>query len=141
VKKFYSVIDTAAEPLVTRTMQHVLIHELAKQLKGKISYYTSEDPDTLGSQKMVRLMLDQLEHIDGVIFLQLRQFCYGPVMNVDLLKEMLDKNCEIHFLREKISLCNVDELDEKFTLLLVYHRIYSENKDGGFLRRLIEMQG
>lgn len=139
MKKYYSILDIAVEALITRAMQHVLNHDMARQLKGKITYYTAEDPDTVIFQKATRSMLINPVDADGFIFLHLRQFCYGETFNMDLLRTFLEKGHEVHFTREKISLFNIKDLNKEFDTLFVYDQMYGSNADNGSIKELLKM--
>jgi hypothetical protein len=137
-KIFYSIVDIATQPLMTGKMQHVLNHDMAHRLNGKVAYYTSEDPDTAASQKITKSMLDAGLQVDGFIFLQIRQFCYGPTFNFSLLREFVEKGYEVHFTRESVSIIDMDDLEQKKELLYIFFKIYGENRNKRFLKSFVE---
>ena len=137
-KFFYSIVDIAAQPLLTGKMQHVLNHDMAHRLNGKVVYYTSEDPDTAGSQKITRSMLNERLQVDGFIFLQMRQFCYGPTFNFSLLREFVENGYDVHFTREAVSIIGMDDLEQKKELLYIFFKIYGEDRNKRFLKSLVK---
>ena len=137
-KAFYSIIDIAAQPLVTGRMQHVLNHDMAHRCDGKVVYYTAEDPDTAVSQKCTGILLREGPQVDGFIFLQIRQFCYGSTFNFSLLREFVEEGYEVHFTRESISIIGMDNLEQKKEILYIFFKIYGENRNERFLPSLMK---
>ena len=136
-KIYYSIPDVAAQPHLTLRMQHVLNHDMAHRHNGKIAYYTTEDPDTTVSQKITKSMLHESLQVDGFIFLQMQQFCYGPTFNFKLLKEFIENGYEVYFTREAVSILDMDDLEQKKELLYIFFKTYGEDRNDPFLKSFV----
>jgi|TARA_B100001964_G_C14136339_1_gene555327 hypothetical protein len=136
-KVYYSIIDVAAQPRLTLRMQHVLNHDMAHRLNGEIAYYATEDPETTASQKITKSMLHENLQVDGFIFLQMRQFCYGPTFNFKLLKEFIENGYEVYFTREAVSILDMDDLEQKKELLYIFFKTYGEDRNDPFLKSFV----
>jgi len=135
-KNYYSVIDIATRPLLTGTMMHKLNYDMASRLGGKLAYYVAEDRDTPVAQNFTRFKLRQHPDVDGFIFFQLKQFCYGPTFNFNLLKEFIESGYEVHFTREYLSILDMDDLMKKEDLLYVFFTIYEKDRKERLLQWL-----
>jgi hypothetical protein len=123
MKTFLSILDSGCADIAPQNMQHLVIGDFARQLGGKVTFYTAEDFLTLSTQSVFKAKLSQKPEVDGMIFFRLQQFCYGGTLNYDILKQVLCEGYAVHLARERLSLTSLDDLIDKFDIL--FGSVYS----------------
>ena len=120
-KSYYSMHDTTIYGLLTAKFQHQLIEIKASEKKGKIIFYSGEDPIYNKMGRVIREVLTQKPKVDGFIYLHLQQFCYAGEIDLSLLKKILKLKYEIHFCKEDLSFNNLSDLRKNLDNLIIFN--------------------
>lgn len=126
-KQFYSCVDSLIP--CPQPEQHLVIESMARRLHGKITYSTSEDTILRSTQAWIEERVDRIKNINGLIFFQIDQFNYNNKLNLKLIKNLLDKNLEVHFAREAISFYSTDDLytSNSINIILFINLLFEKN--------------
>ncbi len=120
-KSFYSMHDTTIYGLLTAKFQHQLIEIKAIEKKGKIIFYSGEDPVYNKMGRVIREVLTQKPKVDGFIYLHLQQFCYAGKIDLSLIRKILKLKYELHFCKEDLSFNNLSDLKKNLDNLIIYN--------------------
>jgi len=123
MKTFLSILDIGCADIAPQNMQHLVIGDFARQLGGKVTFYTAEDFLTLSNHSVFKAKLSQRPEVDGMIFFRLRQFCYSGSLDYETLRQVLCAGYTLHLARERLSLTSLDDLINKFDIL--FGSVYS----------------
>ena len=108
-------------------MQRVLCQDFAKKINGKIIFELGEDVEFKAFNLQLRNMLKSKLKVKGFIFLRLEQLIINGKLNIELIKNILKKNYEIHFIRQNLSLTDLKDLKKNVDKLIIFREIKKNN--------------
>ena len=120
-KKFYSFHDSAVYEFLTPKFQHQIISLKSEEKKGKILFYTSEDPVYNKKGRVIREKLKEKPNVDGFILIHLQQLSYSGTLDLNLIKEILKEKYELHFCKEDLSLHNLSDFKKNLDNFITYN--------------------
>ena len=124
-KNYHAWLDISLGKVVTQPMQRILINDFVKKIGGKIVFELGEDVEFKSSHLQLQNMINSKINVNGFVFLGLEQFLINKKLNIKLIEEILKKNYELHFIKQQLSLCNLNDLKINFDNLLIYEDIES----------------
>jgi sporadic carbohydrate cluster protein (TIGR04323 family) len=107
----FAFLDVSLMEEVPQGLQHILITDAIAKGEAQLSFYSTESFFTLKTQSILRATVRKRPQIDGFIFYRLQQFALDGTMNLDLMREVLKADYALHFVRERLSIGNISELD------------------------------
>jgi hypothetical protein len=125
-KSYYSMHDSNIYGLLTAKFQHQLIELKSIEKKGKILFYSGEDPEYNKTCRVIREKLEQKPKVNGFIFIHLQQFGYSGNLDFFLIKKILKLRYELHFCKEDLSLNNLNDFKKNYDNLLIYNHSLSQ---------------
>lgn len=127
MKQFYSCIDSRLP--APQPEQHEVSKKKASKEGGQIVFYGAEEPRVGKYQPFILNKLQKTYGIDGVVFFTIDQFCYGKTFNLKLLCAILKSKISVHFAREDISFESVEEVTDKFIIIVAYFHAFRRSRD------------
>jgi hypothetical protein len=118
-KLFYSCIDVASIRAIPQPLQHLAIGKMAEQAGGKIIFYTAEDGYTRATHEVILARLRKSPSVHGVVFFRLAQFACGGRVQADIMRDLVKRNYELHFARERISIRTLAQAEDACRKLYV----------------------
>ena len=106
-KKYYSFHDSSIYELITPKFQHQLISLKAKEKKGEVIFYSSEDPVYNKKNRVLSQKLLEKPKVDGFILLHLKQLSYSGRIDLVLIKKIIQQKYELYFCKEDLDLLNI----------------------------------
>lgn len=118
-KTFYSCLDVASIREVPQPIQHLANNRMAEQAGGEIVFYLTEDGYTCATHEVILARLKTSSHVDGVVFFRLGQFARGGQIHAGVMRDLVQKNYELHFARERISIRTLAQAEDACRKLCV----------------------
>lgn len=112
--------DTSIYGLLTAKFQHQLIEIKAHENKGKVIFYSGEDPVYNKMGRVIREKLSQKPKVNGFIYIHLQQFSYTGDIDLALIRKILKLKYELHFCKEDLSLYNLIDFEKNLDNLMIY---------------------
>ncbi|HVJ52112.1 MAG TPA: hypothetical protein VM689_06610 [Aliidongia sp.] len=110
-KQLFAFLDLSLIEEIPQALQHILVKDAVAKVGAELTFYSAENSLTLEAQTILRTTFRKPPKIDGFIFYRLQQFSLGGPMNIDLMREILVAGYSLYFVRERLSLGTVQELD------------------------------
>ena len=120
-KKFYSFHDSSVYELITPKFQHQLISFKAKEKKGEVVFYSSEDPIYNKKNRVLNQKLLEKPNVNGFILLHLKQLSYSGKIDLNLIKKILLEKYELYFCKEDLSLLNINDFKKNLDNFLIFN--------------------
>ena len=124
-KNYHAWLDISLGKVITQPMQRILLNDFVKKLEGKIIFELGEDVEFKSFHLQLQNMIDKKINVDGFIFLGLEQFLYNKKLNLSLIRQILEKNYELHFVKQQLSFYKLGDLKMNFDNLLIYEDLKS----------------
>lgn len=118
MKKFYSFLDASLIEHCPQPLQHLANSNMAAKNQGLITFYGAEDIITVKDSKVLKAQLSKDSDLEGIVFFSINQFRFDGILKLELIREVLNKNLEIHFSRENLSIKNIQDLEQQLPLLV-----------------------
>lgn len=125
IKNYHAWLDISLGKLITQPMQRILLNDFVKKIGGKIIFELGEDVEFKSFHLQLQNMIEKKINVDGFIFLGLEQFLYNNKLNLNLIKQILKKDYELHFVKQQLSLNKLSDLKINFDNLLIYEDLKS----------------
>ena len=122
-KNYHAWLDISVGQLISQPMQRVLCNDFVKKLNGQIVFELGEDPEFKSYNLQLRNMLKKKLNVNGFIFLRLEQFILTNSLDLELIKKILKKKYELHFIRQNLSLFNLSDFDKNLSDMLIFDNI------------------
>ena len=103
MKSYHAWLDIGAGKVITQPMQRVLCQNFASKLNGKIIFELGEDVEFSKAKIQFKKMYTTDLKVDGFIFLGLEQFVKQKKLEINLMKDVLKKGYELHYIRQNLS--------------------------------------
>ncbi len=127
MKNYHAWLDISVGNIISQPMQRVLCQDFAKKINGKIIFELGEDVEFKAFNLQLRNMLKSKLKVKGFIFLRLEQLIINGKLNIELIKNILKKNYEIHFIRQNLSLTDLKDLKKNVDKLIIFREIKKNN--------------
>ena len=124
-KNYHAWLDISLGKVITQPMQRILLNDFVKKLEGKIIFELGEDVEFKSFHLQLQNMIDKKINVVGFIFLGLEQFLYNKKLNLSLIRQILKKNYELHFVKQQLSFYKLGDLKMNFDNLLIYEDLKS----------------
>jgi len=118
---YHSWLDIGSGKIITQPMQRVLCEDFVKKIKGKIVFELGEDVEFSSSNLQFRKMVSSKINVTGFIFLGLEQFISNKKLDLDLIKNVIKKKYELHFIRQNLSIKNYKDYKNNLKNLLLFN--------------------
>ena len=127
MKNYHAWLDISVGNIISQPMQRVLCQDFAKKINGKIIFELGEDVEFKAFNLQLRNMLKSKLKVKGFIFLRLEQLIINGKLNIELIKNILKKNYEIHFIRQNLSLTDLKDLKKNVDKKNIFREIKKNN--------------
>ena len=127
MKNYHAWLDISIGDIISQPMQRVLCNDFVKKLNGKIVFELGEDPEFKSYNLQLRNMLNSKLNVNGFIFLRLEQFIMDDKLNIEMIKSIISKNYEVHFIRQNLSLRKISDLKKNINNLIIFRDIKNLN--------------
>jgi|TARA_B110000114_G_C15035520_1_gene374786 hypothetical protein len=124
-KHYHAWLDISLGKVITQPMQRILLNNFVEKIGGKIIFELGEDVEFKESHIQLQNMVNSKINVHGFVFLGLEQFLINNKLNIKIIKEILKKKYELHFIKQQLSLYNKNDLKINFNNLLIYEDIRS----------------
>lgn len=121
MKSYHAWLDIGAGRIITQPMQRVLCQNFASKLDGKIIFELGEDVEFSKSKIQFKKMYTSNLNVDGFIFLGLEQFINKKKLEINLMKDILTKGYELHYIRQNLSFFSVVDLKKRLKDLILFN--------------------
>ena len=132
-RNLHAFLDVAIIDTVPQAIQHLAISDYISRLGGKLVFYSMENALTARTQSVLAAAMRKSPAVDGVVFFRLEQFATDHGLNLALMREMLAAGYSLHFLRERLSLETIAELDAARGVLTAFAFSRDRQREAGFM--------
>jgi hypothetical protein len=123
IKNYHSWLEISIGSIISQPMQRILCNDLAKRLNGRVVFELGEDVEFKSYNLQLRNMLKSKLNVNGFIFLRLEQFVIEKNLNIRLISEILNQKYELHFVKQNLSLFNINDLKKNINDLIIFDSV------------------
>ncbi len=116
-----AILDYCIIQIVPQMAQIDILNEYVSKYNKSIDFYSIESKLTIENCAVFREKLKEQPKIDGFVFYSLLQLSYGNKINLKLIEEILNKNYEVYFYRERLKILNKNDFKKKYEKLSLFH--------------------
>lgn len=121
MKSYHAWLDIGAGKIITQPMQRLLCQNFASKLSGRIIFELGEDVEFSESKIQFKKMYTSNLSVDGFIFLGLEQFVKNNKLEISLIKDVLKKGYELHYIRQNLSLFSFSDFKATLKDLIMFN--------------------
>ena len=127
MKSYHAWLDIGAGKVITQPMQRVLCQNFASKLNGKIIFELGEDVEFSKAKIQFKKMYTPDLKVDGFIFLGLEQFVKQKKLEINLMKDVLKKGYELHYIRQNLSFFSITDFKKSLNDLILFSDLNKSN--------------
>ena len=125
MKSYHAWLDIGAGKVITQPMQRVLCQNFASN--GKIIFELGEDVEFSKAKIQFKKMYTTDLKVDGFIFLGLEQFVKQKKLEINLMKDVLKKGYELHYIRQNLSFFSITDFKKSLNDLILFSDLNKSN--------------
>ena len=139
LKAYYANLDSSSVRQIPQALQHQAVAQYASQLGGKIVYYIMEEWYTRATMEILQQKVSEGPPVAGFIFFRIAQFFSEDKPNISLMADVLKRGFEIHFVRERISIRDAEELEAYVPLILACSHVARRDRSPETFSEFVKM--